>query len=61
MDDSPHGEISAYFLFISLFLVLYRGAFSIVKKCVKKGTGEEFAAKIINTTKLSQKGTYVRR
>lgn len=30
-----------------------RGAFSIVRRCVQKSTGLEFAAKIINTKKLS--------
>ncbi|RWS26362.1 calcium/calmodulin-dependent protein kinase type II alpha chain-like protein, partial [Leptotrombidium deliense] len=29
------------------------GAFSIVRRCVQKSTGLEFAAKIINTKKLS--------
>ncbi|KAI1292158.1 Calcium/calmodulin-dependent protein kinase type II alpha chain [Halotydeus destructor] len=32
---------------------LGKGAFSIVKRCVQKSTGLEFAAKIINTKKLS--------
>ncbi|XP_055330482.1 calcium/calmodulin-dependent protein kinase type II delta chain-like isoform X2 [Paramacrobiotus metropolitanus] len=34
---------------------LGKGAFSIVRKCVHKITGMEFAAKIINTKKLSQR------
>lgn len=32
-----------------------RGAFSIVKRCVQKSTGLEFAAKIINTKKLTSR------
>uniref|UniRef100_A0A182PNT9 Calcium/calmodulin-dependent protein kinase II association-domain domain-containing protein n=1 Tax=Anopheles epiroticus TaxID=199890 RepID=A0A182PNT9_9DIPT len=32
---------------------LGKGAFSIVKRCVQKSTGFEFAAKIINTKKLT--------
>ncbi|XP_032825182.1 calcium/calmodulin-dependent protein kinase type II delta chain-like isoform X2 [Petromyzon marinus] len=32
---------------------LGKGAFSIVRKCVKVATGQDFAAKIINTKKLS--------
>jgi len=32
---------------------LGKGAFSIVRRCVQKSTGLEFAAKIINTKKLS--------
>ena len=32
---------------------LGKGAFSIVRRCVQKSTGLEFAAKIINTRKLS--------
>lgn len=35
---------------------LHRGAFSIVKRCVQKSTGLEFAAKIINTKKLTSRG-----
>ncbi|CAF0852450.1 unnamed protein product [Rotaria sp. Silwood1] len=32
---------------------LGKGAFSIVRRCIQKSTGQEFAAKIINTKKLS--------
>ncbi|XP_042148187.1 calcium/calmodulin-dependent protein kinase type II delta chain isoform X11 [Ixodes scapularis] len=35
---------------------LGKGAFSIVRRCVQKSTGLEFAAKIINTKKLSSRG-----
>ncbi|XP_034937392.1 calcium/calmodulin-dependent protein kinase type II alpha chain isoform X7 [Chelonus insularis] len=34
---------------------LGKGAFSVVRRCVQKSTGLEFAAKIINTKKLSQR------
>lgn len=42
-------------LFITIF-IFRRGAFSIVKRCVQKSTGLEFAAKIINTKKLTTRG-----
>ncbi|GCB83910.1 hypothetical protein scyTo_0024751, partial [Scyliorhinus torazame] len=32
---------------------LGKGAFSIVKRCIKILAGQEYAAKIINTKKLS--------
>lgn len=38
------------------FFCFGRGAFSIVKRCVQKSTGLEFAAKIINTKKLTTRG-----
>ncbi|XP_029819836.1 calcium/calmodulin-dependent protein kinase type II subunit beta [Manacus vitellinus] len=37
----------------ALSLSLPRGAFSVVRRCVKLCTGHEYAAKIINTKKLS--------
>lgn len=36
-----------------LFMHTYRGAFSVVRRCVHKATAAEYAAKIINTKKLS--------
>lgn len=38
-----------------LTIAFQRGAFSIVKRCVQKSTGLEFAAKIINTKKLTSR------
>jgi calcium/calmodulin-dependent protein kinase (CaM kinase) II len=40
---------------LNLNFFLNRGAFSIVKRCIQKSTQLEFAAKIINTKKLSQR------
>ncbi len=42
-----------------LMCSIFRGAFSIVRRCVQKSTGLEFAAKIINTKKLSARGRYM--
>ncbi|XP_055033143.2 calcium/calmodulin-dependent protein kinase (CaM kinase) II gamma 1 isoform X12 [Misgurnus anguillicaudatus] len=36
-----------------LYEELGKGAFSVVRRCVKKSNGQEYAAKIINTKKLS--------
>ena len=35
-----------------------RGAFSVARRCVKKTSTQEYAAKIINTTQLSARGEY---
>ncbi|KAK3521864.1 hypothetical protein QTP70_018603, partial [Hemibagrus guttatus] len=40
-------------IFIILSFFPFRGAFSVVRRCVKLCTGQEYAAKIINTKKLS--------
>ncbi|KAM4526481.1 calcium/calmodulin-dependent protein kinase type II subunit gamma isoform 13-T13 [Fundulus diaphanus] len=40
-----------------LYEELGKGAFSVVRRCVKKSSGQEYAAKIINTKKLSARGT----
>ena len=37
----------------------FRGAFSVVKKAVHKPTGIEFAAKIINTRRLTTRGRFI--
>ncbi|VTJ70784.1 Hypothetical predicted protein, partial [Marmota monax] len=39
-----------------LFEELGKGAFSVVRRCMKIPTGQEYAAKIINTKKLSARG-----
>lgn len=41
------------------FTVSFRGAFSVVRRCMKISTGQEYAAKIINTKKLSARGEYM--
>ncbi|KJH46872.1 kinase domain protein [Dictyocaulus viviparus] len=55
------GKISPIVIFVcclfadhnGFFFLFCRGAFSVVRRCVHKATGMEFAAKIINTKKLS--------
>ncbi|KAL8206941.1 UNVERIFIED_CONTAM: hypothetical protein K2H54_036269 [Gekko kuhli] len=42
-----------------LFEELGKGAFSVVRRCMKITTGQEYAAKIINTKKLSARGMNV--
>ena len=39
-----------------LHYVFCRGAFSIVKRCVQKESGKQFAAKIINKKRLTARG-----
>lgn len=39
-----------------LTLLVFRGAFSIVKRCVNRKNGEEYAAKIINKRRLTARG-----
>uniref|UniRef100_A0A8C2WWB7 calcium/calmodulin-dependent protein kinase n=1 Tax=Cyclopterus lumpus TaxID=8103 RepID=A0A8C2WWB7_CYCLU len=41
-----------------LYEELGKGAFSVVRRCMKISTGQEYAAKIINTKKLSARGEY---
>lgn len=38
------------------FSLISRGAFSVVRRCMKISSGQEYAAKIINTKKLSARG-----
>uniref|UniRef100_A0A3B4TED0 calcium/calmodulin-dependent protein kinase n=1 Tax=Seriola dumerili TaxID=41447 RepID=A0A3B4TED0_SERDU len=42
-----------------LYEELGKGAFSVVRRCMKISTGQEYAAKIINTKKLSARGEYM--
>ena len=49
-----------YYELIS-YLTLCRGAFSVVRRCVHKESKVEYAAKIINTRKLSSRGTFGKR
>jgi hypothetical protein len=47
-------ETNVYFIII--IIIFCRGAFSIVRRCIQKSSAQEFAAKIINTKKLSTRG-----
>ncbi|TKS92584.1 Calcium/calmodulin-dependent protein kinase type II delta 1 chain [Collichthys lucidus] len=42
-----------------LYEELGKGAFSVVRRCMKISTGQEYAAKIINTKKLSARGLII--
>ncbi|KAI3375852.1 hypothetical protein L3Q82_004126 [Scortum barcoo] len=43
-----------------LYEELGKGAFSVVRRCMKISTGQEYAAKIINTKKLSARADWVK-
>jgi len=52
-------RVRVFFLHLCKFIrfaLVSRGAFSVVRRCVQKSTGLEFASKIINTKKLSARG-----
>ena len=49
-------EVWRWHLILCLHTLFPRGAFSVVRRCVKLCTGQEHAAKIINTKKLSARG-----
>ena len=51
-------NISYYHEWKLLLILLYRGAFSIVKRCVHKESRMEYAAKIFNTRKLTARGKF---
>uniref|UniRef100_A0A8C1XKU6 calcium/calmodulin-dependent protein kinase n=1 Tax=Cyprinus carpio TaxID=7962 RepID=A0A8C1XKU6_CYPCA len=51
---SASGPRAHFFsLTVFSFSLFFRGAFSVVRRCVKISSGQEYAAKIINTKKLS--------
>lgn len=49
-------DLVTTFILICSTFICRRGAFSIVRRCVHKETKVEYAAKIINTRKLSSRG-----
>lgn len=51
--ENEHSSIHVRFFCLWNF---FRGAFSIVRRCIQRNSGQEFAAKIINTKKLSTRG-----
>ncbi|XP_023255217.1 steroid receptor RNA activator 1-like, partial [Seriola lalandi dorsalis] len=54
MDTLAQGDLSEHSPVSSLTcLITHLGAFSVVRRCVKVLSGQEYAAKIINTKKLS--------
>uniref|UniRef100_A0A8C1TD06 calcium/calmodulin-dependent protein kinase n=1 Tax=Cyprinus carpio TaxID=7962 RepID=A0A8C1TD06_CYPCA len=50
-ESGPHAHF--FSLTVFSFSLFFRGAFSVVRRCVKISSGQEYAAKIINTKKLS--------
>ena len=54
--DPSHPSVPCFFFFFCCRFFSPRGAFSVVRRCVKLCTGQEYAAKIINTKKLSARG-----